>query len=86
MTTKNEPQTIILKALGWILEDKDRAERFLELTGLEPSSIRNGLLDPSFLSAVIEFLSNYEPDLLGASKAIEVAPEELINAGKDVQL
>lgn len=79
-----EPGALALAALCWILEDQDRAERFLSLTGLEPETLRQGLGDTGVLGAVLDFLSNHEPDLLRASEALAVAPEELISASKEL--
>lgn len=70
--------------LGWVLQDGDRAERFLSLTGLDPDSLRAGLDDPSILAAVLEFLANHEPDLLRAAEALAVTPEELVAAHKEL--
>ena len=71
-------KTLALAALGWILQDGDRAERYLELTGLDPDALRAGLDDPALLGSALEFLANYEPDLIRASEALAVTPEELI--------
>ncbi|ANK12188.1 DUF3572 family protein [Erythrobacter neustonensis] len=65
-----------------MLECEDRAARYLELTGLDPDSLRSGLGDPIVLASGIEFLANYEPDLIRAAEALAVTPEELI-AAKD---
>lgn len=72
--------TLALAALGWLLEDSDRAERYLSLTGLDPDSLRTGLGDPTVLASCLDFLANYEPDLIRAAEALAVAPEELIAA------
>jgi hypothetical protein len=82
--TQVEPHTLILAALGWILEDDARAQRFLDLTGLDPDGLRARLGDPAMLASVVEFLGNHEPDLIKASEALAVAPEEILRAGKEV--
>ena len=79
-----EAQTLALAALGWILDDEARAQRFLGLTGLEPDGLRAGLGDPSVLASVMEFLGNHEPDLLRAAEALAVAPEEIIAAAEEL--
>ncbi|WP_298305934.1 DUF3572 domain-containing protein [uncultured Erythrobacter sp.] len=71
-------KTLALAALGWILQDTERAERYLELTGLDPDSLRTGLDNPAVLGSVLDFLANHEPDLIRASEALAVTPEELI--------
>lgn len=60
------------------MQDGDRAERYLDLTGLDADSLRAGLDDPAILGSVLEFLANHEPDLIRASEALAVTPEELI--------
>lgn len=77
-------RTLALAALGWVLEDGDRAERFLSLTGLDPDSLRAGLGNDAILAAPLEFLSNHEPDLIRAAEAIAVTPEELVAARQEL--
>lgn len=76
----NRTITLALAALGWVLEDSDRAERYLALTGLDPDELRTKLDDRSVLGSVLEFLSNHEPDLIRAAEALAVTPEELVHA------
>ncbi|MEO1729278.1 MAG: DUF3572 domain-containing protein [Pseudomonadota bacterium] len=72
--------TLALAALGWVLGDDDRAGRYLDLTGLDPETLRAGLGDPSVLASCLDFLANHEPDLVRAAEALAVSPEELIAA------
>src|SRR3546814_20355068 len=37
---RQEPDALALAALTWILEDGERAQRLLALTGLEPDTLR----------------------------------------------
>ncbi|MFU7529010.1 DUF3572 family protein [Qipengyuania sp. ASV99] len=76
--------TLALAALGWLLQDEERAARYLDLTGLDPDSLRAGLDSPQVLGSALEFLANYEPDLIRAAEALAVTPEELIAAQKDL--
>lgn len=71
-------KTLALAAIGWILQDSERAERYLDLTGLDPDTLRAGLDDPAILGSALDFLANYEPDLIRAAEALAVTPEELI--------
>ena len=75
-----DPEMLALQALGWVLQDEDRAQRLLALTGLDPRQLRSGLEDPILLSSLLGFLSNYEPDLIACADAIGVAPETLAAA------
>ncbi|WP_417595555.1 DUF3572 domain-containing protein [Parasphingorhabdus sp.] len=71
---------IALQALGWVLQDKDRAERLLALTGLDPHELRSGLEDPAMLASLLGFLANHEPDLIACAEAIGIAPANLAAA------
>ncbi|MBM3594979.1 MAG: DUF3572 family protein [Alphaproteobacteria bacterium] len=75
-----DPQALALAALGWILDQPDRAERLLSLTGLTPDSLRAGLGDPAMLGAVLEFLCAHEPDLVAAADALSIEPQEIAAA------
>ena len=75
-----DPEALTLSALGWLLGDEPRAERFLALTGLSPDELRAGLSDPALLGAVLEFLCAHEADLLAAAEALGVTPAELAGA------
>jgi hypothetical protein len=78
-------EVLALAALGWVLECEDRAARYLELTGLDPDSLRSGLGDRAILASALDFLANHEPDLIRAAEALAVKPEELV-AAKDALL
>ena len=73
-----------LQALGWVLGDGPRTERFLSLTGLTPEELRAGLGDPAVLSAVLEFLCGHEADLIAAADALAVTPGDLAAAKENL--
>lgn len=67
-----------------MLSDTDRAERFLALTGMTPDALRAGLTDSSVLGAVLDFLANHEADLVNAAFALDMSPEAIVAARKDL--
>lgn len=79
-TSHRDPSALALAILGWVLEDDRRAQRFLDLTGLTPDGLRAAVMEQSTHRAVFDFLSAHEPDLLGASDALGIAPETIIAA------
>jgi len=79
-TSTADAQTLALNALGWILADDDRAERFLALTGLTPEALRESLGQPGMLRAVLDHLLAHEPDLLAAAQALGLEPQQLATA------
>lgn len=76
----DDPETIALSALGWVLSDDERAGRLLTLTGLDVDTLRARLTEREILAAVLEFLVNHEPDLILAADALGRRPEELAAA------
>lgn len=67
-----------------MLADGDRAERLLSLTGLTPEILRERLTDRSTLAAVLEYLEGHEPDLVLAADALNVPPERLAAARREL--
>ena len=67
-----------------MLQDEDRAQRLLSLTGLTPEILRERLTERGVLAAVLEFLANPEPDQLLAADALNVTPERLIAAHREL--
>lgn len=80
--TANDPSALALRAIGWIVSDETRAERFLALTGLTPELLRGRLASVDVQRAALEFLAAHEPDLLAAAEALDVAPANLVAAGE----
>ena len=82
-TTNDTPDgaaALALQALAWSLGDEDRAQRLLDLTGLDPSDLRARAGEPAVLGAVLGFLEAHEPDLLACADALGVRPESLVAA------
>ena len=75
---------VALGALGWILQDDLRAQRFLDLTGLTPDGLRSAVDTPETHRAVLDFLLAHEPDLLGAADALDVPPETIVAARRSL--
>jgi len=46
--------------------------------------LRLGLGDPAVLGAVIDFLANHEADLVNAAFALDMSPETIIAARKEL--
>jgi len=80
-----DASALTLAALGWVLADERRAQRLLDLTGLTPDGLRDAIGEVSTHRAILDFLSQHEPDLLGAAEALDVPPEQLVAARKDLR-
>ena len=53
--TKQEAATLGLRALAW-LANGERVDRFLAVSGLDPSELRARADEPELLGAVLEFV------------------------------
>lgn len=71
---------LALQALVWTLGEPARANRLLDMTGLDPAELRARAGDPALLAATLGFLEAYEPDLVACAEALEVKPTELTAA------
>lgn len=79
-TNQEESESLALSALVWVLQDEDRAQRLLALTGLTADDLRQRAGERGLLAAVLGFLEAHEPDLLACARAIETTPLALVEA------
>lgn len=73
-------EIIALQAVRHILADDQLRDRFVALTGLDASTLREGLEEKPILASVLDFLVSHEPDLIAAARAQDIAPETLVKA------
>ena len=79
------PETVALQALVWILSDSGRAGRLLDLTGLDPATLRARAGEPALLAAAIGFLESYEPDLIACADALDLPAAALVDARRQLE-
>ncbi len=77
---RQEAESLALGALAWVLSDANRAQRLLDLTGMEPDQLRHRISERTVQAEIIQFLANHEADLIGAAQALDIEPQELLNA------
>ncbi|HEX8387739.1 MAG TPA: DUF3572 domain-containing protein [Sphingomonas sp.] len=87
MRAKDTPDAtaIGLQALAWTLSDPDRAQRLLDVTGLDPADLRGRAGEPAVLSAVLGFLEGWQPDLIACAEELDVQPEALVRAHQELE-
>ena len=80
--TTNDAEALALAAMTATLTDERRAQRFLDLTGLDASELRARAVagDRGLLGATIAFLESHEPDLIAVAEAIGASPATLVAA------
>ena len=76
----SDAESLAYEALAWALSDMIRARRLLDLTGLDPRSLRDGVRSPSVQAAILGFLLDHEPDLIACADALGRAPGEFSTA------
>jgi hypothetical protein len=75
-----DAEVLAISVLTETISDERRAQRFLDLSGIDTDELRRRAGEPSLLAAVIRFLESYEPDLIDVAGALGVKPEQLVAA------
>lgn len=85
--TTNDAEAIALGAMAATLSDERRAQRFLDLTGLDAAELRERALagDRGLLAATIAFLESHEPDLVAVADALGTTPAALVAARETLE-
>jgi hypothetical protein len=63
-----------------LASDEERLQRFLDLSGLDPTTIRDASGEPGFLAGVLDHLASHEELLLAFAEASERRPEAVMAA------
>lgn len=77
---RREAETLALRALTYIVGNPDLRGRLLDVTGLDSHTLRSKAGDPALLAATLAFLEAHEPDLVACAAALEITPQELVEA------
>jgi hypothetical protein len=77
--------TLALQALAHIMSDDKLRDRFIDLSGVTPDDLRNGLENEAVLAAILAFLAWHEPDLVACAAALGQTPDLLMTAAHLLQ-
>ncbi|MDF1750008.1 MAG: DUF3572 domain-containing protein [Alphaproteobacteria bacterium] len=77
---QEQAETLALQALTFLVNDEDRLDRFLALSGLDQNDLRNRIGDPAFLGGVLDHFLGHEPDLLEFATDAEIDPIQVLRA------
>jgi hypothetical protein len=75
-----DPEMIAIEALGFLAEDPARLSRFLDITGLNPTTLRQAAGEPRFLASVLDYLMADESLMLAFAAQNGTAPERIAAA------
>lgn len=67
-------EALAIQALAFVAGDETLLPRFLQITGIEASSIREAAAEPGFLAGVLQFIAAHEPTLLQFCEQTETEP------------
>jgi hypothetical protein len=75
-----DPEMIAISALGFLAEDPARLSRFLDITGLNPATLRQAAGEPRFLASVLDYLMADESLMLAFAANSATSPETIAAA------
>jgi hypothetical protein len=81
----NDAETLALSALAATLTDERRAQRFLDLSGIDTEDLRRRAAESALLAALLRFLEAHEPDLIDVAGAIGATPADLVAAREELE-
>jgi hypothetical protein len=81
----NDAETLALSALAATLTDERRAQRFLDLSGIDTENLRSRAAEPALLAALLRFLEAHEPDLIEVADVVGVKPADLVAAREELE-
>ncbi|HEY4191840.1 MAG TPA: DUF3572 domain-containing protein [Mesorhizobium sp.] len=74
---QEEAEAVAVSALGFVAADPELLPRFLAITGIEASSIRQAAREPGFLAGVLQFILAHEPTLLRFAEETGMPPASI---------
>lgn len=84
--TQEGAEAVAIQALGFVASDPELLPRFLAITGIEASAIRQAAGEPGFLAGVLQFVLAHEPTLMSFSEASGIAPGKVGKALRHLPL
>ena len=77
-------EDIAIRALVWIAGNEPMMHRFLDLSGIDASQIRQAAQEPAFLAGVLNFILAHEPTLNEFAEAENLHPSVVGKALKSL--
>jgi hypothetical protein len=75
-----QAEALAIVALGWLAADGERLERFLAISGLDPTDMRGAAAAPGFCAGVLDYVCSDEPTLLAFAEHAQMRPEAVAAA------
>ena len=81
---REHAEDIAIKALGFIASSEELLPRFLSISGIEASQIREAAAAPGFLAGVLQFVLAHEPTLLAFCQSADISPQQVSAAARSL--
>lgn len=72
--SRESAEALAVRALAFVAGDEKLLPRFLQITGIEASSIREAAAEPGFLAGVLQFIAAHEPTLMQFCEQTDTEP------------
>ena len=79
-TAGQDAEALAINALSFLAGRPDDLGRFLALTGIDPSTLRQCAAEPQFLGGVLDFLLQDEALMMVFAETEGVAPAAIVKA------
>lgn len=73
-------EAVAIAALAFVADDPKLLPRFLQVTGIDPSSIRMAAGEAGFLAGVLDFILAHEPTLQQFAEASGIPADQVAAA------
>jgi hypothetical protein len=80
LQSRDDAESVAIQVLNFIVTDDDRIVQFLNVTGLQPETIREAATSPGFLLGVLEYISKDEGMLKRIEQELSIRPAAILVA------
>lgn len=75
-----DAEEVAVGALSYLATDEERLNRFLDVTGLTPATLRRAAASSGFLASVLDYVVADERLVLGLADNLGMPPERIVQA------
>jgi hypothetical protein len=77
---RGDAESVAIQVLNFIVADVDRIIQFLNVTGLQPETIRASATSPQFLLGVLEYVAKDDELLKAIDQELKIRPAAILAA------
>ena len=81
----DNPESVAIRALGFVASRRHELDRFLLRTGLSPADLKSRPANPHHLTAILDFLITDETALQEFARTVDLPPEAAYEARRLVR-